>query len=148
MVQIFLIQNPILFSKTIFFDTEAETIQKMENVLKPRSLETETSHSGHNDPLLGLKPFFCFQPCLPNVPRDLTAYSHIPIYVISFFGCVYLDTINLANIIYIYNISLSPRQTLRHRLAKFNPESLIYCDSASCKVYPRYLIRSSFHLYV
>ena len=44
------IRNPILFPRPNFFDTEYETIKKIEKfrnreVSKPRSFETETSHS-------------------------------------------------------------------------------------------------------
>ena len=42
----FPIPNPILFSIPNFYDTESDTIQKIGKVLKPRSFETETSHSG------------------------------------------------------------------------------------------------------
>jgi len=44
--QVFTIPNPILFPIPNFFDTESETIQKMKKFRKPRSYETETSHSG------------------------------------------------------------------------------------------------------
>ena len=39
--QIFSIPNPILFSISIFFDTESDTIQKIGKVLKPRCFETK-----------------------------------------------------------------------------------------------------------
>ena len=43
------------------------------------------------------------------MPQDLTAYSHIRIYVISFFGCVYLDTINLAYYVLYQTLTLNER---------------------------------------
>ena len=41
----FPIPNPIFFSIPIFFDTESDFNQKIGKVLKPRSFETEMSHS-------------------------------------------------------------------------------------------------------